>query len=121
MNKTQDKLNGKGKSSTAPVNQNSSNKNPPKSSNSGTSRNTPTPTTLASTPKPAATPVPKLGKDGRLTQEERQRRIDNNLYLFCDKSGDIANDCSKTAATKAHTETVGTTPDNNSTATEAKN
>ena len=66
-NKTQDKSNDKGKTPTM-ANQNSSNKNPP---NSGTSGNTPTPTALASTPKLAATLVPKFGKDGRLTWKDR--------------------------------------------------
>ena len=117
VKKTQDKPNNKGKTSTTPVNQNSGNKNP---HNSGTSGNTPTPTAPASTPKPAVTPVPKLGKDGRLTQEERQYHIDSNLCIFCGKSGHIANECLKAAAAKACAVTVNITLDNNSAATELK-
>jgi hypothetical protein len=35
----------------------------------------------------------KLGKDGKLTQTERQRRMDNNLCLFCGKGGHMAHKC----------------------------
>ena len=45
----------------------------------------------------------KLGKDGKLTPEERQRRVDNKLCLFCGKPGHMARDCRKSSsnATKA--------------------
>ena len=83
VNKAQDKPNDNGKTPTSPANQNSSNKN---LRSSGTFGNTPTSTALVSTLKPASTPAPKLGKDGRLTQEERWHHMDNNLCLFCGKS-----------------------------------
>ena len=37
----------------------------------------------------------KLGKDGRLTSEERQRRFDNKLCMFCGGTGHMARDCPK--------------------------
>src|SRR6266481_9955229 len=37
----------------------------------------------------------KLGKDGKLTPAERQRCMENNLCLFCGKTGHLAKDCSK--------------------------
>ena len=35
----------------------------------------------------------KLGKDGKLTNEERRRRFENNLCMFCGQSGHVAKDC----------------------------
>ena len=45
----------------------------------------------------------KLGKDGKLTQAERQCRFKQNLSLFCGKTGHITKECSKvtSAAAKA--------------------
>src|SRR6266481_3394175 len=37
----------------------------------------------------------KLGKDGKLTPAERQHHMENNLCLFCGKTGHLAKDCSK--------------------------
>src|SRR5882672_63093 len=37
----------------------------------------------------------KLGKDGKLTPQERQRRLDNKLCLFCGTSRHVAKDCLK--------------------------
>jgi hypothetical protein len=35
----------------------------------------------------------KLGKDGKLTQQEHQCRQDNNLYLFCGQAGHRVREC----------------------------
>jgi transposase len=35
----------------------------------------------------------KLGKDGKLTQQECQRRQDNNLCLFCGQAGHRVREC----------------------------
>lgn len=45
----------------------------------------------------------KLGKDGKLTPQERQRRFDNNLCLFCGGVGHGAKNCDKagSSASKA--------------------
>ena len=40
----------------------------------------------------------KLGKDGKLTPQERQRCMDNSLCLFCRKTGHIAKECPKLTA-----------------------
>ncbi len=64
----------------------------PKSSDSNSSGS-------ASNPKPYAD---KLGKDGRLTQEEKDRRRKNNLCMFCGgkhKTEDC-NKCKATTSTK---------------------
>ncbi len=55
----------------------------------------------ASNPKPYAD---KLGKDGQLTQEEKDCCWKNNLCMFCEnkhKTGDC-NKCKATASTKGH-------------------
>ena len=50
--------------------------------------------------KKATTPdlSSKLGKDGKLTPQERQRRLDNKLCLFCGASGHVAKDCPKSTS-----------------------
>jgi hypothetical protein len=40
----------------------------------------------------------KLGKDGKLTPQERQRRFDNNLCMFCGAVGHTAKDCPKSSS-----------------------
>jgi len=37
----------------------------------------------------------KLGKDGKLTADERKRRLDNNLCMFCGGPGHFADNCPK--------------------------
>ena len=51
--------------------------------------------------KPGPDFVGKLGKDGKLTPQERQRRMDNSLCLFCGKTGHIAKECPKSTAIAA--------------------
>ena len=53
----------------------------------------------------------KLGKDGKLTAEERKRRMDNRLCLFCGGPGHSARDCFKSTsrAAKARAATATTT------------
>ena len=42
-----------------------------------------------------------LGKDGRLTTEERNRRIKEGLCLYCGQKGHNAKDCKKSQAARA--------------------
>ena len=53
-----------------------------------------------------------LGKDGKLTEEERQRHIKEKLCMFCGQPGHMAKDCpkstSKSAKTKARVARVKT-------------
>ena len=51
--------------------------------------------------KPGLDLVGKLGKDGKLTPQEHQRRMDNSLCLFCGKTGHIAKECPKSTAIAA--------------------
>jgi hypothetical protein len=50
----------------------------------------------------------KLGKDGKLTHQERQRRFDNNLCMFCGGAGHTAKECPKStsSASKAKARAV---------------
>jgi len=48
----------------------------------------------------------KLGKNGKLTGDERECRIKEGLCLYCGKYGHVAQDCSKALAAKAHAASV---------------
>ena len=71
-------------------NNNSSNTNKP--ANSGSSNSTPP-------KKPDLSN--KLGKDGKLTPEERARRIEKNLCLFYGAPGHTARDCTRPTSSAA--------------------
>src|SRR5882724_6142549 len=61
--------------------------------------------TQGNTSKPKETTsdlAPKLSKDGKLTPQEHQYQLNNNLCLFCGISGHVAKDCSKASIAKAH-------------------
>ena len=60
-----------------------------------------TPLGKAQNPKSGLDLTGKLGKDGKLTPQERQRRMDNSLCLFCGKTGHIAKECPKSTAIAA--------------------
>jgi hypothetical protein len=65
-----------------------------------TSTNPSTPTSTSPSKKPSTSssePAYKkhLGPDGKLNPEERQRRLDNNLCLFCGQGKHSAIDCPK--------------------------
>ena len=53
----------------------------------------------------------KLGKDGKLTSEERKHRFEQNLCMFCGGSGHKAKECPKSGsqAAKARAATATTT------------
>ena len=73
----------------------------------------------SSEPKKTSTPdyASKLGKDSKLTPQERRCRINKNLCLCCSASGHWASDCPKgQAAAKAHaSKTTPTTQESIST------
>ncbi|KAG1756184.1 uncharacterized protein EDB91DRAFT_1241281 [Suillus paluster] len=54
----------------------------------------------------------KFGKDGRLTAEERQRRLDGKFCLFCGGPGHTTRDCNKSSsrAAKARAATISPEP-----------
>ena len=59
----------------------------------------------------------KLGKDSKLTPQERQCRLDKNLCLFCGASGHMDKDCPKSTSTAAKARAALTTPAPESTST----
>jgi hypothetical protein len=96
-------------------------------------RSNPSPSTSSSSrpPAPSDRPRPqrpdlsgKLSNDGKLTSDERQRRMQNNLCLYCGKGGHKATECSlakantnrnktpSTLAPKARAATIEEIPEN---------
>ena len=51
----------------------------------------------------------KLGKNGRLTTEERECCVKEGLCLYCGEKGHVAQDCPKSKAVKAHTTAFAST------------
>ena len=115
----QERLNDKAKTPPNPPAQTANKKgnsgDKPVSSSPNTSN-----THTSGTPKPPSDLASKLGADGRLTQQERQRCMDQNLCLFCGKPSHMAKDCNKAAATKARAASA-TEDMSDSIATELKN
>jgi len=64
----------------------------------------------SSTPK-ALNLNTKLGKDGKLTAEERQRHFDKKLCLFCGGPGHSAWDCTKLTSHAAKGRAAMVTPE----------
>ena len=106
-NKPDKDKSNKDKSNKKPGNQNSgnnsSNPNKPKNKNNQNSGN--------NSGKPAssgnsAALSDKLGKDRKLTPQERQCRFENNLCMSCGRTGHTAKDCPKSSSSaskaKAH-------------------
>ncbi|KIK96318.1 hypothetical protein PAXRUDRAFT_68838, partial [Paxillus rubicundulus Ve08.2h10] len=103
--------------------------NPPPSNphTSSSAKSTPNPTSSTSihnSDSRAKAPPPhpsqpdlshKLGKDGKLTSEERNCHFDLKLCMFCGNPGHMEKDCCKSTskAAKAHAATASTLPDTN--------
>src|SRR6202046_2264298 len=85
------------KSDKKPNNQpsSSSNSNFPKKNQSKDSTHHHKSNKTSSSSNPTAD---KLGKDGKLTPWERQRRFDNNLCMFCRGIGHMVNSCLKSTS-----------------------
>jgi hypothetical protein len=67
---------------------------PPQASSSSSHNQHRRPTGPSGSSKPKSTDLTgKLTKDGRLTEAEKQRRRDNNLCLWCEAPGHMANKC----------------------------
>jgi hypothetical protein len=104
-------------SSSNPPKQSSSDRTTPSGSgndrsgshNSGNNKSG-NPLSSSSAPK-APDLTSKLGKDGKLTSEERQRRLDKKLCLFCGGPGHTARDCSKSTSRAAKGRAAMVTPE----------
>ena len=92
-------------------------------SNSGNSSNTNAGSSNTNQKKPKSNLSSKLGKDGKLTQAERQCCFKQNLCLFCSKTGHIAKECSKvtSSAAKACSASATDKDSNAKSGTESKN
>jgi Zinc knuckle len=53
----------------------------------------------------------KLGKDSKLTQQERQCRQDNNLCLFCGQAGHRVRECPQSTTARAAKVSDGKAPE----------
>ena len=98
------KSDDKGKASTSGSNNNSGSSGNNNNSNNSNSNKNKKDNKSGKAPSTSGTPNPladKLGKDGKLTPQERQRRFDNNLCLFCGGPGHTTANCTKAAASKA--------------------
>jgi hypothetical protein len=78
------------------ANQSSSGSNKDKNRNKGNNNSTPKGSANNSTPQRNTPDISsKLGKDGKLTPEERQRRFDQGLCMLCGTKGHMVKDCPK--------------------------
>ena len=71
------------------------------SGNSGNSGNANTGSSNTNQKKPNPDLSSKLGKDSKLMQAERQHHFEQNLCLFCGKTGHITKECSKATSSAA--------------------
>jgi Zinc knuckle len=99
-------------SKTSGNNGNLSKKDLSKNSNSSSSLKSPSNNNLTSTSfkssskgmskdKPKNSISDKLGKNGKLTRDERECHMKEGLYLYCGEKGHVAQDCPKSAVAKA--------------------
>ena len=68
------------------------------SGNAAQSSSSSTPTQKSNKSGKTAELLDKLSKDGKLTSEERKRRFDMNLCMFCGATGHKAKDCPKSGS-----------------------
>jgi hypothetical protein len=80
---------------SANANQSSSGSNKDKNCNKGNNSNLKGSANNLTPQRNAPDLSSKLGKDGKLTPEERQRRFDQGLCMFCGTKGHIVKDCPK--------------------------
>ena len=97
-----DKPDNKGKSDDKNKNTpQTSGSSPPNNNNKNNNKPNNKPAKGSSTSGSSSSAPDKLGKDGKLTPQERQRRFDNNLCLFCGGTGHTAKDCPKSSSSSA--------------------
>jgi Retrotransposon gag protein len=108
--------------SSNPPRQSTSDRTNSNSSGSDTPKfNKPTYSTASSTPKVSDLPS-VVGTDGKLTTQERQRRFDKKLCMFCGGPGHTARECTKSTSRAAKGRAAVLTPETEPEASdEAKN
>jgi Ty3 transposon capsid-like protein/Zinc knuckle len=89
------------KSSHSNSNSNSNSSSTPKHNNSSRSENPSNSDAKSKTSKDKPKDSSKVGKNGKLTTEERERRMKEGLCLYCGEKGHVAHDCPKSKAAKA--------------------
>ena len=87
-------------------NSNSNSSSAPKSNNPPHSENSSKSDAKNKNFKEKSNDSTKLGKNGKLTTEERDRRMKEGLCLYCGEKGHVAQDCPKSKAAKARATTV---------------
>lgn len=115
-NSAQTKGNTTPKSNTASATQASSSSSSNNSNNRNTSASAPqrqnnasakASSSNAASSKPKSDLSSKLDKNGKLTTQERERRIKAGLCLFCGQSGHMARECPRSAAARARAAQLG--------------
>ena len=77
-------------------------KSKPKEKGKSSDNKSAKPSSNTSSSKPSTSETPShLGKDGKLTEAERQCRIKEKLCMFCGQSGHMAKDCPKSTSKSA--------------------
>jgi Ty3 transposon capsid-like protein len=117
-NKSNNKSDDKNKAPTSGNNNNRNNNSGNNSKNNNNQKSGRTPSTSGTIPSLSD----KLGKDGKLTQQERQRRFDNHLCMFCGGTGHTAKDCPKStsSASKAKARAAQAKPKETKESSDAK-
>ena len=95
--KSDNKSDNKNKSSTSGNNNNSNNKKTHNHNHNKSNDNNKSAKQSTSSGN-SSTLSDKLGKDGKLTSQERQRRFDNHLCMFCGCTGHTAGNCPKSSS-----------------------
>ena len=118
--RSNDKGKGNPNNNPAPNADKNKNNSGGKSNNSGSGNSG---SSSSNQKKPASDLSSKLGKDGKLTQQERQRRFEQNLCLFCGRTGHVAKECPKStsSASKARSATATDKNSDAKAGTESKN
>jgi hypothetical protein len=93
-------------SSNSPSNTNSNNHSNNFKSNSGSKSKSNSGNNKTSDKPKVNALTDKLGRDGKLTSDERERRMKEKLCLYCGKPGHKASECNKSASAKGRVATV---------------
>ncbi|KAF8624908.1 hypothetical protein AX17_006979 [Amanita inopinata Kibby_2008] len=93
--------------------------NTPRPSRPGHSAS-PSAPSFSSAPKPKPDLTNKLGKDGKLNSNERKRRMENNLCLYCGAGGHTAKDCRKASTARGRAANASASTEVNTESSDSK-